>query len=144
MNFIITISAGEDAKDIVLDERFIDTLEFDIDSPDKTQKKSDSTTAQFKIYGRINNDIFEETREIANWSKLPLATTSHNLIYRNVNIKVIETKHVVREYILTTAFVVDYREEYYKGDKDDRFYLFIKQKHDNLADMQIEGNYPHE
>ena len=72
------------------------------------------------------------------WSVVPAERAE---AYRNVTVTYVAGGVVERKYTFTNAFVVDYQEVYDDGDGNGTFTLWLKQKKDKMAELQVEGGY---
>ncbi len=126
---------GGDGVSFTLSEKVVKSVMYKTDTPDDENSRSNDVSSVLVIKGVLIQDEEEETKKMAQWSlqsKLP---------YKNVVVKHTAGKVVIREYKLTSAFVVDYIEEFAEDKGDGTFTLIIKQKKDKMDEVVIEGGY---
>jgi|BioPla2DNA2_1021312.scaffolds.fasta_scaffold02513_8 hypothetical protein len=126
---------GGDGISFTLSEKVIKSVMYKTDTPDDDNSRSNDVTSILVVKGDLLQDEEEDTKKMAQWSlesKLP---------YKNVVVKHTAGSVVIREYKLTSAFVVDYIEEFSEDKGDGAFTLIIKQKKDKIDEVEIEGGY---
>ncbi|BDA10612.1 hypothetical protein E0L01_02560 [Megamonas funiformis] len=116
------------------DERTVITgIEFNIDTiDDNVRNKSNAVLAKIKICGELKDFLTERLMKIFKWS----CEYDEEKWYRTIEIEVKTSNgKVIRTYIFTDVFVVDYK-EIYKADgnnaESSRFELYLTQKENNL------------
>lgn len=140
MKFIFEVEKINSEEEIIIGGKKIESAEFKFDSPDDSETKSSKMSAVLTIKGKIQQDIFTETKKLLKWSFLD---SSDKNVYRRIIFKSIDNGRIVREYVFTAAFIVDYLEEYPEGT-DSKFTIILKQRQDKFNEIQIEGDYPEE
>ncbi len=138
MDFTFKVEKINSEEEIFIERKKIIAAEFKFDSPNDSETKSSKMSAVLTIQGKIQEDIFTETKKLLQWSLLP---SSDRNVYRRIIFKSIDNGKIVRDYVFTAAFIVDYSEEYPEG-KDSKFTLILKQRQDKFNEIQIEGDYP--
>lgn len=134
----VTGSAGE----VSMDERAITKVTFDCDTPDDSNARATDQGMSLKVHGKmlyaVGGGGDDQTLALANWSQVP----SHKAdCYRKAEIEVISASQVVRKFTLTEAFVVEYTETLDDESGVGEFYLHMKQKKDQNAQVAIDGGF---
>ena len=119
------------------------SAEFILDIPKNRDARTgnDGITliVQGKILAAVGDDApIDNTRQIALWSTVPSGRAD---CYRNVTLKNVRGKVVVREYNLPNAFVADYRENFSDKAGVGTFTLKIKQKKERIEHVEVSGGY---
>ncbi len=140
MDFTFKVEKINSEEEINIGKKKIESAEFKFDSPNDSETKSSKMSAVLTIKGKIQQDIFTETKKLLKWSFLD---SSDKNVDRIVTFKAINAGRIVRDYVFTAAFIVDYSEEYPEG-KDSKFTLILKQRQDKFDEIKIEGDYPEE
>lgn len=144
MDFTFKVEKINSKEEIFIGINKIVSAEFKFDSPNDSETKSSKMSAVLTIKGKIQEDIFTETKKILEWSLLP---SSDKNVYRKVIFKsmasVSAITRIVREYTFTNAFIVDYKEEYPENNEG-IFELIIKQRQDRFNEIEIKGDYSEE
>jgi hypothetical protein len=122
-----------------IDLKDLDAVLFKSDSPDDADAKSNSTSYILEVSGKIIQGVNEkETIKVAKWSTLPAGAKD---IERKVTVELVKANKVVRQYIFSHAFVVDYSESIGEGGIGS-FSLNLKQNRNlNNASVEIEGGF---
>lgn len=137
MGFQIKIEGG---STIDLSVKTIEAVEFLADVPADSNARSASLAATMKITGKILT-LFEGSEEslaLSEWSRVP---TTDAECYRKVTVDVIAAGMIVREYMLSKAFVVDYTEEFDDESGTGTYILVVRQKKDDITDVEISGGF---
>lgn len=115
----------------------ITKLEFIFDSPDDTKEKSYNNIIGVILEGKINSSVKEQILKLAEWA----TTSESSKIYKEVNICIYSgdiNSDTLREIILTSAFVVDYKEEFDMSSEEGAKYLLkLRQKFDKRAEVKV-------
>ncbi|MBD5088262.1 MAG: membrane-associated protease 1 [Clostridiales bacterium] len=129
-----------DIDGIQLTEKEIESFRFISEVPEDSNARTSSLSATVEIKGKILTVLggAESTIQIEEWSRV--AATDANC-YRNITIKTVSQGQVVRQYVLTKAFVVDYIEDFDIEQGIGHFTLIARQKKDNLTDLAITGGF---
>ena len=136
MGFIVTVG-----NNITLGVETVQTVEFLVATPQDSNARTTDLGVTMKITGKILTILdegSESTVELANWAMVPVEQAD---CYRSVTVKSVAAGQVVRQYILPTAFVVDYTETYGDTEGVGTFELIIKQKKDKVQKTAITGGY---
>lgn len=137
MGFQISI---EGASTIDLSVKTIEAVEFLAEVPEDSNARSASLAATMKITGKILT-LFEGSEEslaLSEWSRVPTIDAD---CYRKVTVDVIAAGQIVREYIFSKAFVVDYTEEFDDTTGTGTYVLVVRQKKDNVDEVEISGGF---
>ena len=134
-----TISGPET---ISLSEKVLTSVEFAMITPEDSNARSTDQYTQLTLTGKIIPSVGsadgEPTVALDNWA----AVTDDKIeAYRSVEVKVVESGVVLREYKLPNAFVVDYEVDYSDMEGNGTFSLFVRQKKDKTKDAAVEGGY---
>ena len=119
-------------KDLI-DKEPITNVTFKMNTlDDLSRNRADAVRAELVIEGNISEGYKEEIRKLAKWCLDSNKTTQ----YRNVELIVNDGQDmsgkVLRRYTIDQMFVIDYEEEFEKGDSESGTYkLFIAQKQGN-------------
>lgn len=140
MGFRLTIEGATES--IVLGMDNIQTVTYQMDTPDDSNARATDVGTILKISGKIitavDGDEADDTMKIALWS---LVSAEKADAYRKATLEVIAADQVVRKVHFPNAFVVDYTEVFGDGEGVGTFELFIKQKKDKTELTTIEGGY---
>ena len=109
-----------------------------MDSDARTKDVSATLVISGKILANATGAAADSTRQMLLWSVVPAERAE---AYRNVTVTYVAGGVVERKYTFTNAFVVDYQEVYDDGDGNGTFTLWLKQKKDKMAELQVEGGY---
>ncbi|MBR3771245.1 MAG: membrane-associated protease 1 [Clostridium sp.] len=137
MGFQISIEGG---STIDLSVKTIEAVEFLADVPEDSNARSASLATTMVIKGKILT-LFEGSEEslaLSEWSRV---ATVDPECYRKVTVKVIAAGQVVRQYVLSKAFVVDYIEEFDDKTGTGTYILVVRQKKDNVDEVEISGGF---
>ena len=126
---------------VSLGEKHVTWIFYDSDiAPDSNARATDYGLG-IKIWGKILFDLEangDPTLELAKWSQIP----SYNAdCYRRLEAEVISAGQIVRQYTLTDAFIVEYREELTAVSGVGTFYLHARQKKDENEKVTINGGF---
>ncbi|MBR3469899.1 MAG: membrane-associated protease 1 [Lachnospiraceae bacterium] len=136
MSFVVTVG-----NNITLGAETVKTVEFIAETPQDSNARTTDLGVTMKITGKILTVLdegSENTVELATWAMVPVEQAD---CYRSVTVKSVAAGQVVRQYILPTAFVVDYTETYGDTEGVGTFELTIKQKKDKVQKTAITGGY---
>jgi hypothetical protein len=129
----------EGGEPIELKEGDIDAAVFKVDSPDDADAKSNKMGIILEVSGKILQDKNEtETKKLATWALVPSGAKD---VERRVTVELVKASKVIRQYVLSNAFVVDYTESI-NEDGAGSFNLFMKQnKATTGSKVTVEGGY---
>ncbi|MGD8399535.1 MAG: membrane-associated protease 1 [Bacillota bacterium] len=129
----------EGGESIELKEGDIDAVVFKVDSPDDADAKSNKMGIILEISGKIlQNKNETETKKLATWALVPSGAKD---VERQVTVELVKANKVIRQYVLSHAFVVDYTESI-NEDGAGSFNLFVKQnKTTTGSKVTVEGGY---
>ena len=136
MSFVVTVG-----NNITLGAETVKTVVFIAETPQDSNARTTDLGVTMKITGKILTVLdegSENTVELATWAMVPVEQAD---CYRSVTVKSVAAGQVVRQYILPTAFVVDYTETYGDTEGVGTFELIIKQKKDKVQKTAITGGY---
>ena len=136
MSFVVTVG-----NNITLGAETVKTVEFIAETPQDSNARTTDLGVTMKITGKILTVLdegSENTVDLATWAMVPVEQAD---CYRSVTVKSVAAGQVVRQYILPTAFVVDYTETYGDTEGVGTFELIIKQKKDKVQKTAITGGY---
>jgi hypothetical protein len=136
MSFVVTVG-----NNITLGAETVKTVEFIAETPQDSNARTTDLGVTMKITGKILTVLdegSENTVDLAIWAMVPVEQAD---CYRSVTVKSVAAGQVVRQYILPTAFVVDYTETYGDTEGVGTFELIIKQKKDKVQKTAITGGY---
>ncbi|MCL1878993.1 MAG: hypothetical protein FWF80_09045 [Defluviitaleaceae bacterium] len=106
------------------------------DAEQKGASVKDVMTICGKI--RVPKDDDHKSLELAQWSQVPPSSED---AYKEVSVECVDKNTVVRFVKFPNAFVVSYDEKFnVKGECI--FELEVRQRGENLSEIEIEGNYP--
>jgi len=130
------------SAEVSLDERAITEVVFESETPKAPNARATELGLSVKVYGRMLFDLRtrgnDPTLGLAQWSQV----ASHNSdCYRKVEIDIISASQVVRKFTLPEAFVVEYKEELDDETGVGDFYLHVRQKRDENAEVKIDGGF---
>lgn len=117
----------------------LDAVVFKSDSPNDADAKSNRTSYILEVSGKIVQGVNEkETIKVVNWSLLPAGAKD---VERKVTVELVKGNKVVRQYIFTHAFIVDYGEHIGEGGVGS-FSVMLKQNRAlNGAKVEVTGGY---
>lgn len=136
MSFVVTVG-----NNITLGAETVKTVEFIAETPQDSNARTTDLGVTMKITGKILTVLdegSENTVDLAIWAMVPVEQAD---CYRSVTVKSVAAGQVVRQYVLPTAFVVDYTETYGDTEGVGTFELIIKQKKDKVQKTAITGGY---
>ena len=91
-----------------------------------------------RILTPVDGEAADDTSKLARWSLVP----AENLdCYRNVQVEVVNASQIVRQIVISNAFVVGYEEDFTDETGAGVFKLLIKQKKDKMANVKFEGGF---
>lgn len=135
-SYTLKVEGGEA---IELKEGDLDSVVFRSDSPDDADAKSNKMAYVLEMMGKVIQGKNEkETIKLAKWAVLPAGSKD---VERKVTVELVKTNKVVRQFVFSSAFVVDYVEDI--GEEGiGTFKLFLKQNRSiKDAKITIEGGY---
>jgi len=136
MSFVVTVG-----NNITLGAETVQTVEFIAATPQDSNARTTDLGVTMKITGKILTVLdegSESTVQLAIWAMVPVEQAD---CYRTVTVKSVAAGQVVRQYVLSNAFVVDYTETYGDTEGVGTFELIIKQKKDKVQKTAITGGY---
>jgi hypothetical protein len=129
-------------EEILLSEKLIVDLEYEILTPEDSNARSTDLGAEIKIWGKIIPSIGgaegEPSIALHKWSVVPAERPDS---YRSISAEVINAGVVVRRCIFPQAFVVEYDEDFSDKAGNGTFYLHARQKKDKIKEVGIEGGF---
>lgn len=140
MGFRIKIEGGTET--IALGLESITQVKFETDTPNDSNARSTDVGMALAISGKIltavDGDEADATLKLAQWSLVPAEKAD---CYRKVTVEVIAAEQVVREILLTNAFVVDFKESYGDTEGVGTFKLLVRQKKDKNSLVEYKGGF---
>ena len=132
----------EGSESIYLPETSITKVVFGADIPQDSNARSTDLGSTVLVSGRIltpvDGEAADDTSKLARWSLVP----AENLdCYRNVQVEVVNASQIVRQIVISNAFVVGYEEDFTDETGAGVFKLLIKQKKDKMANVKFEGGF---
>ena len=132
----------EGSESIYLPETSITKVVFGADIPQDSNARSTDLGSTVLVSGRIltpvDGEAADDTSKLARWSLVP----AENLdCYRNVQVEVVNASQIVRQIVISNAFVVRYEEDFTDETGAGVFKLLIKQKKDKMANVKFEGGF---
>ena len=132
----------EGSESIYLPETSITKVVFWADIPQDSNARSTDLGSTVLVSGRIltpvDGEAADDTSKLARWSLVP----AENLdCYRNVQVEVVNASQIVRQIVISNAFVVGYEEDFTDETGAGVFKLLIKQKKDKMANVKFEGGF---
>ena len=132
----------EGSESIYLLETSITKVVFGADIPQDSNARSTDLGSTVLVSGRIltpvDGEAADDTSKLARWSLVP----AENLdCYRNVQVEVVNASQIVRQIVISNAFVVGYEEDFTDETGAGVFKLLIKQKKDKMANVKFEGGF---
>ena len=132
----------EGSESIYLPETSITKVVFGADIPQDSNARSTDLGSTVLVSGRIltpvDGEAADDTSKLARWSLVP----AENLdCYRNVQVEVVNASQIVRQIVISNAFVVGYEEDFTDETGAGVFKLLIKQKKDKMAIVKFEGGF---
>ncbi len=126
----------EGGEAIELKEGDIQAVTFRCTSPNGTTAKSNKIAIELQITGEILHDKNEaETLKLAKWALVPGGAKD---VERKVTIELVKASKVVRQYEVSHAFVVDYKEIVSESGTC-KFTLILKQNQ-SIKDTKVDVN----
>ena len=140
MGFRLKITGGP--SEISFDERSIKNVEFNSESAHDSNARATDVGVSVKIWGKmlysLGGKSSDNTLNLAKWSQVPSEKSD---CYRSAKIEVISASQVIRQYLIPNAFVMEYSEELDDETGVGTFYLHIKQKKDQNAEIKLDGGF---
>ena len=132
----------EGSESIYLPETSITKVVFGADIPQDSNARSTDLGSTVLVSGRIltpvDGEAADDTSKLARWSLVP----AENLdCYRNVQVEVVNASQIVRQIVISNAFVVGYEEDFTDETGAGVFKLLIKQKKDKMANVKFECGF---
>jgi len=127
---------------ITLSEKIITFVEFSMVTPKDSNARSQDQYTQLILKGKIIPSVSSSAGEYSvgldNWA----AVTDDKIdAYRPVEVKVITSGVVLREYKLPHAFIVNYSVDYSDAEGTGVFTLRVRQKKDKTKAVAVEGGF---
>jgi len=117
-------------------------VEYCIDTPGDSNARSKDMKGTAVITGKIltglDGAVVDQSIKASQWS---LVTADKADAYRAFSVDVIAAGQVVRQVIFPSAFCVDYQEDLDDETGAGSFRMFVRQKKDKLAEIQINGGF---
>ena len=139
MEFKLKIKSKESGE-ISISENYVKSGEYFYNTVNNDAlDKSSKISVTLKITGRLNKECKKETKELALWSLM----TKGADVYREVTLIVEDEDNIIREYIFSDAFVLDYKERTLFNQNDNEYEdnivweLLVAQKGDKLDGVKI-------
>ncbi|CAM3166234.1 hypothetical protein STFE110948_04840 [Streptobacillus felis] len=141
MGFKLNIKGSNDEFNV--EQENIISVKFISDTQDSSNARSTDLSIGLEIEGKIipsigQNDIEDNTRKLLLWS---LVSAEDLEAYKSITLEVVLAGNVVRKFLLSNAFLVDYNEYFDEKNGNGLFFLKIKQKKEKIKDIVIEGGY---
>lgn len=136
MGFRISIKGLND--NIILEKDNILSVKFISDTPNESNARATDLSIGLEINGKITNEKKDDTKKLALWSLVPAEVQD---CYRNCTLETIIAGSVIRKINLSTAFIVDYNENFDTKNGTGLFSLILKQKKEKISEVVIEGGY---
>lgn len=117
---------------IEIGKEYLTKIQLKFDSPnDDVTDRSSKAILKAEIDGIISNDVKTQTVDLLKW-----ALTKKEDVYRKVTIQIEDTDAIIREYIFSKAFVIDYTEKL-TNVEENTFKLLFAQKGDKLDEVEV-------
>lgn len=116
-------------------------VEFKTDTPKDSNARSTDLGSSLKVWGKVLHALDGKEDATVNLAKWSLVPSDKQDCYRNATVDVIAAGQVIRQINLPEAFVVDYQEEFDDVDGVGTFYLYMKQKKDQMPNLKLEGGF---
>ncbi len=138
MGFTFAVKGKEEIK---FDQTVVSGVEFLATTPDAKMARSTDLGLGLIVEGKMNYSLKKDAKEMV--SKLAIWSAEHISAecYREVTVQVIEAGQVVRQYVLPTAFVVEYNEELDEESGSGSFHIHMRQKKDVNADVKVTAGF---
>ena len=140
MGHRVTITGS--SATVMMDERAITKVEVDSNTPNDSNARATDYGMSVKIHGKMLYSVGagdnDQTLALAAWSQVPSYKSD---CYRAVQVEVISASQVVRKFTLPDAFVVEYSETLDDESGVGTFYIHVKQKKDQNAQVAIDGGF---
>jgi len=133
MNLYLKIEGKNEPIEIGNEEKnaLLTSINIKFDSPNEdVLDRSSEAILKATIDGKISKDIKTETINLLKWS-----LTRKDDVYRKVTIRIENEEEIIREYIFTQAFVIDYSENIDKNGG--RFSLLLAQKGNKMNEVEV-------
>ena len=130
------------SNEIKMDEKAITKVIFGSDTPQDSNARATDYGLSVQIWGKMNFDLKaavpDPTIYLAQWSQVP----SHKSdCYRKLEVEVISASQVVRKFKIPEGFVMAYTEDLDNETGVGTFYLHVKQKKDENANVKVDGGF---
>lgn len=139
MGFKVTIEASET---IELGLQAVQKVIFDTDTPDDSNARSTDLGMTITVVGKIltpvNGGVADTSVKLAKWALVPSESID---CYGKVTVEVLAGNKVVRQIVLDTAYVVDYREIFNDSAGVGIFELVVRQKKDLNDKVEYKGGF---
>ena len=138
MGFKVNIEAKES---INLGIETVTSVKFLTDTPNDSNARSTDLGLGVEIAGKIRANVggvADETVKLANWALVPAEDAT---CYGTVNVDVISGSKVVRQIIMDTVYVVNYKETFADESGVGSFILTLKQKKDKNNTVQSQVGF---
>jgi hypothetical protein len=133
MNLYLKIEGKNEPIEIGNEEKnaLLTSIKIKFDSPNEdVLDRSSEAILKATIDGKISKDIKTETINLLKWS-----LTRKDDVYRKVTIRIENEEEIIREYIFTQAFVIDYSENIDKNGGS--FSLILAQKGNKMNEVEV-------
>ncbi len=129
----------EGGESIELKEGDIECAKFIVDSPNDADARSSKVALLLEVSGNISHGKNEsETMKLAKWSLVPAGAKD---VERKVTIELVKANKVLRQYVFSHAFVVDYTETISEEGTGTYKALLKQNRNISGAKVTIEGGY---
>jgi len=125
-----------------LTEETVETLKFENTSSDNSNARARDTYQTITATGRIRSDAGEAVRdESINTAKWSLVPAIYQTAYQKITATAVAAGQTTRKYEFSQGFVVSYTEKFTDQSGVGSFSLKIRQKKDQLDQVQVSGGY---
>lgn len=138
MGFKVTIEAKET---INLGLETVTSVKFVTDTPNDSNARSTDLGLGVVVAGKIRANVAgvaDETVKIAQWALVPAEDA---LCYGKVTVDVLSAGKEVRQIIMDTVYIVDYKEIFNDQTGVGEFVLTLRQKKDKNNTVQYQGGF---
>lgn len=138
MGFKVTIEAKES---INLGIETVTSVKFITETPNDSNARSTDLGMGVEIVGKIRANIAgvaDETVKIGQWALVPAEDAQ---CYGSVTVDVLSGGKEVRQIIMDTVYVVNYKESFADESGVGTFVLTLKQKKDKNNTVQYQGGF---
>lgn len=124
--------------EIVLEKDSISSIKFISDTPNDSNARATDLSVGIEIVGKIMSQTDDISKKLSYWS---LVASESDDAYRQLVLEVISAGIVIRKITMTSAFIIDYEENFDTLNGTGKFKILIKQKKEKIEEIVIEGGY---